>query len=222
MAANNYHTQLSDRHNILNQIANENNIINKMANYLPTPISNPNPEIQIDISDSINSDVDVGKINNNLRHLLNSKQPPVQTSTNPEQVVSKTTVVEINHDDRSVPLKANLADTTNPPANVPVVTNTSNRQPTPIPDVATAPQRRRTTAPTQRRNPLPPAPPKNNIILKYIVFPLVLMIVFILLVHPKTSSLLDKYIPPITKTTGILIRAVILGLVCIGGRLVFG
>lgn len=44
----------------------------------------------------------------------------------------------------------------------------------------------------------------------YIIMTIFLFILFILLVYPKTSAYLDKYIPPITNTRGIIIRAGIL------------
>jgi hypothetical protein len=50
---------------------------------------------------------------------------------------------------------------------------------------------------------------------EYAVITIVLMITFILLVHPTTSSYLEKYLPPVTNLKGCGIRAAILGVVYI-------
>ncbi len=63
-------------------------------------------------------------------------------------------------------------------------------------------------------------PPKPNNIVTYGVIPIVLIITFIILVHPKTSSILGKYLPPMTSMKGYLIRGVILAVVYVVLRLV--
>jgi len=52
-------------------------------------------------------------------------------------------------------------------------------------------------------------PPKNK---HYILIPILLIVAFIFLVHPKTSSMLGKYLPSMNTTKGIVIRGVILAL----------
>lgn len=51
---------------------------------------------------------------------------------------------------------------------------------------------------------------KKDPIYKTLLLTVFIFILFILLVHPKTSTILDKYIPAISTTKGILIRAGIL------------
>ena len=64
--------------------------------------------------------------------------------------------------------------------------------------------------------PQPPLPkPKNNILTNYIVVPIILIIIFIFLVHPKTSSLLEKYLPKMNSNKGYLVRGVVLAILYI-------
>lgn len=51
---------------------------------------------------------------------------------------------------------------------------------------------------------------KKSKIVEYAVIPILLLVIFIVLLHPKTSGLLSKYLPPITTNKGILYRAGIL------------
>lgn len=46
-----------------------------------------------------------------------------------------------------------------------------------------------------------------------LVMPFILLILFVLLVHPKTSSYLERFVPPMTDTKGYAIRGAILGAV---------
>lgn len=55
----------------------------------------------------------------------------------------------------------------------------------------------------------------SNTMAKYIIIPISLIIVFALLIHPKTSKLFNKYLPNINKISGILLRGVILAIVYI-------
>jgi len=55
----------------------------------------------------------------------------------------------------------------------------------------------------------------KNTITEYVVIPVLLMIVFIILVHPKTSGMLEKYIPKMTSMKGYLVRAFILAIMYI-------
>ncbi|XWV26131.1 hypothetical protein QJ857_gp0949 [Tupanvirus soda lake] len=51
--------------------------------------------------------------------------------------------------------------------------------------------------------------------MEYIVIPILLIVVFVALVHPKTSSILEKYLPQLTSTKGILIRGAVLAVLYI-------
>lgn len=52
----------------------------------------------------------------------------------------------------------------------------------------------------------------SNKMTDYFIFPLLLLIIFILLVHPYTSKYLDKYLPPMKNIKGYAIRGLILAI----------
>ncbi|XWV24883.1 hypothetical protein QJ856_gp0900 [Tupanvirus deep ocean] len=55
-----------------------------------------------------------------------------------------------------------------------------------------------------------PVEKPQNKTMEYIVIPILLIVVFVALVHPKTSAILEKYLPQLTSTKGILIRGAVL------------
>ena len=77
--------------------------------------------------------------------------------------------------------------------------------------------RNRTNYPVMIPHPpmqIPPAQPKkkNTAIIQYLIIPLLIVALFVALVHPKTSAMLNKYIPPMTDMKGYCIRGVILAI----------
>lgn len=56
---------------------------------------------------------------------------------------------------------------------------------------------------------------KNNTVVQYVVIPILLVIIFVALVHPKTSAILEKYIPKMTNMKGYLVRGAILAILYI-------
>ena len=56
---------------------------------------------------------------------------------------------------------------------------------------------------------------KDSTFTNYIIIPLIIAILFVFLVYPKTSNLIEKIVPPMTNFKGYLIRGAILGLACI-------
>ena len=63
---------------------------------------------------------------------------------------------------------------------------------------------------TMSNQPVPESPTTNYVI-EYAVVPLILMIIFIALIHPYSSAILEKYMPPLTSMKGYATRALILG-----------
>lgn len=60
----------------------------------------------------------------------------------------------------------------------------------------------------------------GELMTNYIVIPVLLVIFFIILVHPKTSKFLQKYVPPMKDMKGFLIRGMILAIAYIVVKLV--
>jgi len=52
-------------------------------------------------------------------------------------------------------------------------------------------------------------PEKPNYTMEYLVVPIILAILFFVLVYPKTSKLLEKYLPALNNTKGIIIRSIL-------------
>lgn len=66
-----------------------------------------------------------------------------------------------------------------------------------------------------RRNIVPriiPVPKKENATIEYIIIPALLILLFVGLVHPKTSGYLEKYLPPMTNLKNIAIRGAVLAI----------
>lgn len=57
--------------------------------------------------------------------------------------------------------------------------------------------------------------PKNGVFANYVIIPLLIAILFVFLVYPKTCTFIEKIVPPMSNFKGYLIRGVILGLVYI-------
>lgn len=89
-----------------------------------------------------------------------------------------------------------------------------NPNPHPLPTqmpVQTQPQLQPQLQPDpQIQNSAAPGRSKTKELLKSLVLCLFVFVLFVLLVYPKTSNLLDKYIPPISNIKGIVVRAGIL------------
>lgn len=72
---------------------------------------------------------------------------------------------------------------------------------------------------------LPPPPPpvkKSSSTMEYIIIPILLMITFIVLVHPKTSGMLEKYLPKMTSMKGYLIRGLLLAVIYVVIKFITG
>lgn len=52
-------------------------------------------------------------------------------------------------------------------------------------------------------------PAKQNTTAEYVIVPILLAILFFVLIYPKTSKMFEKYLPPLTNTKGIAIRAIL-------------
>lgn len=63
--------------------------------------------------------------------------------------------------------------------------------------------------------PEPVSKKPNNKIKEYVVMPVILVILFVILVHPSTSKMMEKYIPSLESTKGIIVRGVILAILYI-------
>ena len=63
-------------------------------------------------------------------------------------------------------------------------------------------------------------PKKSNIVVEYIVIPAMLVGIFVLLTHPKTSAYLRKYVPPMKNMKGFIIRGLILAIAYIIIRMI--
>jgi len=73
--------------------------------------------------------------------------------------------------------------------------------------------------PQQMRKQLPPPQIKyvpvyksENNMVSYIIIPLLLVVIFVILVHPKTSKILEKYLPKMDSMKGYAVRGLILAI----------
>ncbi|AGC02023.1 hypothetical protein H012_gp436 [Acanthamoeba polyphaga moumouvirus] len=64
-------------------------------------------------------------------------------------------------------------------------------------------------------------PAKKNNFVEYIVIPIILIIIFVFIVHPKTSKIVNKYLPTPKSFLGLVSRGVVLALGYIIIRLLF-
>lgn len=79
---------------------------------------------------------------------------------------------------------------------------------------APAPQQRRSTAPAPSSAAPAPAAPiaqppakKSGALLNYLIIPIVILIVVMAILHPKTAPIFDKFLPPASSLTGMLARS---------------
>lgn len=228
---NNYHTQLDKHNNMLNEIAANNKLLQNepsgqlnqqlaqqllqqqqqlqmlqnMQNFTGTPITKPQQNPQI--------------VNPEPPKMMYVQQPVMQTPViqNP---VMQNPGMNNNNIQNQPNQKPDLEDeielsevkVDNKPEN--------NTKPIPVP-----PQQQSLPRPTQppvtKNMPRPavpvaavkPAPVTTNgssAMADYIIIPIILLVTFVALVHPKTSKFLEKYLPKLDSAKGCLIRGVIL------------
>jgi hypothetical protein len=81
-------------------------------------------------------------------------------------------------------------------------------KPKPVEKPETKPKKKTSVCPLQ-----PPkiikVPEKPNYTIEYLVVPIILAILFFVLVYPKTSKLLEKYLPALNNTKGIIARSIL-------------
>lgn len=77
-------------------------------------------------------------------------------------------------------------------------------------------------APRPRPPPAPVLAPKSTTTTDYVIMPIILLIAFIALVHPTTSSFLEKYLPAMNSMKGYFVRGMILVIIYIIARFFTG
>lgn len=67
---------------------------------------------------------------------------------------------------------------------------------------------------TIKKQPVKYAPKKkkSNSTVNYFIIPILLLIAFVVLVHPRSSKLFGKYLPPLDKLSGMFVRGLILAI----------
>ena len=65
----------------------------------------------------------------------------------------------------------------------------------------------------------PPKPKQSNVMINYVIIPIIIILVFVSMVHPKTSKIINKYLPPMEKISGMFARGLILAIVYVVARL---
>lgn len=225
---NNYHTQI-DKQNMLNEIAQNNHLLQQQS-FQGTPVGKNQSQNQSQ-GQSQNPQ------STQLMQQLYTQQAAQQATQNQlynQQMNNNGNTGNTDLDDIE---EIELSDLKPTQAPVPIPTSNPaskiNNQIQQILPQATTPQAIQTVSTAQPlpiqpqsipAHPLPPASittdvksnkPASNAMVEYVVIPILLIIVFIVLIHPKTSGMMDKYLPSINTTKGILVRAVILGMVYI-------
>lgn len=74
--------------------------------------------------------------------------------------------------------------------------------------------------PPQLPAPAPAKSCKPSKLTDYIIIPVIILVAFVLLMHPSTSKYLSKYLPDATNTKGILMRGVILVIIYVVARFI--
>lgn len=231
---NNYYTQMDKQNNILNEVASNNNLLqHQMQNFQGTPINKNQPQIPQYIPQQIPQQIPYNnqsmtqqnqfyqqqlnnipyqsKNNNNANDEIELTEPNIETKqptpnidiaqikTNQhinkqlQQITQQhnTNVIENMTQQNSVPKKNDNINTHMPMQKI----SKRMRRPHPAKYID--------------------VPKKDNNITEFIVVPVLLFIVFVALVHPKTSVFLDKYLPNMSNTKGIFIRGFILAIIYI-------
>ena len=93
-----------------------------------------------------------------------------------------------------------------PVAQPPAPRPTAQPAPTAQSAPAQAPQQRRSTPAPAPAAPAPEQPKKSCVTLNYLIIPILILIVVMAVLHPKTAPLFDKFLPPVSSMTGMLAR----------------
>lgn len=221
MINNNYHTQLENPKNMLNDIAASNKLLEQQTVYQGQFNQNTQQPIHKDNVPQYQQYVQQPQYNLMNTNIRKNELDEIELSE-PKQETKKKIINEQPVEQKNIDVKQ-FQQTTQPQMiNVPTILNRGTSQ-DPMNHVTaqdTVGHLGTTQPNTINKNIQPTAKnqhvnktnvsQKNNNTMKYIITPIILLIVFIILVHPGTSKILTKYIPPLTSMKGYIMRGLIL------------
>lgn len=244
---NNYHTQLDKQPNMLNEIAANNHLLQQqMQNFPGTPINKsisnnlPLMNQQLPVQPQMNQTFDPQQMQQ-LMHQYVSQNQPQNNSTqinngNPvnneeeelelsetKQESKKTVEKKILSDSKTSNLKSQR-DIRPEPENTQSQINKQIQKLSQTKDTSgdlMIPHSNKTQSLPKTYIACPPVSHENKTF-NYVIMPLLLIIFFVILVHPKTSSLLEKYVPKMNDLKGIFVRGIILAIAYLVIKIVSG
>lgn len=171
-------------------------------------LSEAKPEPDHQIRKAISPQVDTRKKQYIPRNQTNSQYPLPDQQNHPQQI-QQANQTYIPQQQIEIPTNENNMPT--PIINQGVSKQLQTQNDNSRQMIATAPKRQVAQLPP-RYPPVANPPKADNKLAQYVIVPAALAIIFIILVHPVTSKILDKYLPPMKNMKGYLVRAVILAL----------
>lgn len=228
---NNYHTQI-DKNNMLNEIAADKHLLQKQQNYQGTPINHHHPS-QAQLLQQLQLQMTQQQLQQ-----LNQQQLNQQQMLYAQQLAQQ----QQNGNIQPQPVSALVDDELELTESKSDATKSDNKEKNRINKQVQQLIQPHQHSPHSRskqllpQSPLPSFPPsfplplpsipvsgnrrncnskgntESNMMVDYLITPLILIVLFVVLVHPKTSGILDKYLPSITNFKGLLIRGAILAI----------
>ena len=237
---NNYHTQLDKQNNMLNEIAANNQLLQndkntmamnpallqQMQNFPGTPINKNSQQItpqtmqQLTPQQQMLYAQQLALQNQIYQQQLNPNMNQYANQTYAKQPQPQDDEIELSEPKPDPKQKINeiaqQVATSKQQQGQPY--DTADQQVQVLADPKVLRPHRRPHPPIP--NPTKITPAKSNKTIEYIIIPLLLVCVFVALVHPKTSGLLEKYLPKMENIKGYLVRGLILAIVYIVIKLV--
>lgn len=222
MINNNYHTQLEKPKNMLNDIAANNKLLDQQSLYQGQFNQNTQQSLHKDnMSQQYVQQPQYNLMNANIRkneldeiELSEPKQETKKKIDNEQHIEQKTNVKQFQQ--MSQPQMINVPTILNHGMTQDPINNGTTQETVGYMGSNQSLAINKNTQPQiikSQNNNKTNVPQKNNNTMKYIITPIILLIVFIILVHPSTSKLLTKYIPPLTSMKGYIMRGLILVIV---------
>lgn len=223
---NNYHTQLDKPSNMLNEIAASNKLLQGETAATQALLPQQQMQIMQNMQNFPGTPINKSQVNPQLLQQFNAQQQMLYAQQLAQQQAQQNQLYQQQLQSQTYPKAPQQIDTDEielsepkpepkqiqqqpEPTQVPNPQNNLVQSDLPHKKII---QHRRPHAPHPK--PQPPAN-KTNTTMEYIIIPIILLCVFVALVHPKTSGLLEKYLPKMDSMKGYLTRGLIFALIYI-------
>lgn len=234
---NNYHTQMDKQNNMLNEVAANNNLLQQqMQNFQGTPINKTVQQTQQLTPQQI---MYAQMMQQNQKMVPQGPQGP---QSQPFQQTQLQTDDEIDLSD--IKPESKPENNSNKPIDKQnqqinkqiqqVLQNNTNSNPNLNPNPIGA-QTKPIKAPTLPKklpivpyHPLttgnfPPPAQQNKSqskLTEYVIMPIVILVAFILIMHPSTSKFFNKFLPSSRSTKGLFVRGLLLAIIYVVARMI--